>query len=736
MRCPRIDPTGERCLIWPKDEPAVAAVAPPTNPLAPPATTDPYYPQIPAAAPTMSAVTPAAATVVQRPQDQLSVTPARVLAPVGSEVVLKASICTSDGYTLADQKIEWMLGRSGVGQFVEVGGKGVFHPPLFPWNGGKKVDNYLATGYTANGPLCIDRGTADPTDDVNVHRGDGWISVTSPNEGTSHVTVYAPAVQSWDQRKAAATIYWVDVQWSFPPPVVVSAGQGETLTTVVTRQSDGTPLAGWVVRYEVADAAGSESGVREVVTEADGRAAAQVTPTASGAASSQINMQLIRPAGLGGSDAPRLVVASGSTTVNWSGGSTYLPPETAPSVPAAPPALPSTPQNPSTPQPQLPSAIGARLELQLEGPTEAVVGANAPLRIVLRNAGDAPASNVVLRDDFDPAFYFPFDPASKGIAKRIGTLQPGQLYDETLPFQVNKAGRLCHQIVAQADGAAPVNRSHCVNVAEPPPQREALLDVRLDGERQRVVGETATFVITVKNAGQVPLVNVETVEEYLPASVLQPIAEPGVEVVSNTVSRRIPRLDVGQQQRFETRVLCLRPAATVGPIVRASAQTDPPSHVLQKHDDHYLEIIARDGARPGGPAGPTPPPAGSAPLGVAVAFLPTPARVGASATCEVTVSNRSSDVQEQVAVKAAFPPELAVDAARIQGPPNIQWRLDGNAVTFTPLAALRPTEVIRFVIGINPQQSGVVSVTAGAISSAFRQGVSRTEQLEVIGNTR
>src|SRR5690606_39784849 len=135
--------------------------------------------------------------------------------------------------------------REGVGEFVEVSGKGAFHPSIYPWNAGSKTDNYLATSYTANGPHCINRGTHDPSDDVNILRGDAWVTVTSPREGTSSVTAYTPAVESWNLRKQIATIYWVDVQWTFPPAAVTSGGR-ETLTTQVNRQTDGTPLAGWI----------------------------------------------------------------------------------------------------------------------------------------------------------------------------------------------------------------------------------------------------------------------------------------------------------------------------------------------------------------------------------------------------------------------------------------------------------------------------------------------------------
>ncbi|RIK81518.1 MAG: hypothetical protein DCC67_08165 [Planctomycetota bacterium] len=744
LRVPRIDPSGERCFIWPEGgclgrSPTAAAPAltPPTSPLAPPVGTDPYFPAPPpGAAPVAATLASASAPAGAPTQDAIAITPARVLAPVGSEVVLKASICTPEGYSLADQQVQWMLGRNGVGEIVEVGGKGVFHPPLLPWNGGAKVDSYLAHGYTANGPLCITRGTPDPADDIDVNRGDAWISISSPNEGTSHVTALAPTVASWDHRKAAATIYWVDVQWQFPPAAVTSSGQGETLTTLVTRQSDGSPLAGWIVRYEVADAGGSSSGVSEIVTGADGRASAKVSPTAAGAASSQIDVQLIRPAGLGGGDAPRLIVARSTTTVHWSGGDPYLPPAASPPtapapIPAPGPSLPASPPAQPTPQPQLPAGQ-PRLELSVTGQQQAVVGGTAAIRVAIRNLGDGPATNVVVSDAFDPALVFPARPNSDKIERLVGTIAPGAAFDEELVFQVNKAGRLCHQVTASSAEAAAVEQQFCLDATEPPPQREARLEVRLDGERQRVAGETATFIVTVKNAGQTALVNIETVEEYLPASVLQPIPQRGVEVVSNTITRRIARLDVGQQQQFETQVLCLRPAATVGPIVRARAQTDPPTHVLQSNDDHFLEIVARQS-----PAAPPAqqPPAASGPLRIAVNVLPAPTRVGASATCEVTVSNRSAQTEEQVSVRVVFPPELSINATGIQGPPNVGVQIDGNTVTFGPLATVRPTEVIRYVIPINPKQAGVVTVTAGAISRGLPQGVSDARQVEILSSS-
>jgi hypothetical protein len=52
---------------------------------------------------------------------QLLLTPTRIVAPVGGEVILLAGVCGKDEYLVTDEPIEWMLSPSSVGEFIEVG---------------------------------------------------------------------------------------------------------------------------------------------------------------------------------------------------------------------------------------------------------------------------------------------------------------------------------------------------------------------------------------------------------------------------------------------------------------------------------------------------------------------------------------------------------------------------------------------------------------------------------------
>ena len=630
-----------------------------------------------------------------------------------------------------------------------MGGKGLFHPPLLPFLRGAKVDNYLARGYTANGPLCINRGTADPTDDVNINRGDAWISVTSASEGTSQVTAYTPEVEDWNQRRANATIYWVDVQWTFPPAMIASSGRPEQLTTTVTRQSDGTPLAGWLVRYEVADGgtvAGNGGGrVVEMATDAAGRATVEVSPTAAGAANSRIGMQLIRPAGFSGGDAPRLIVGQGSTVVQWTGASQpYLPADT-PSSPTTPntgwpvtPA-PSRPNTPGTPPP----TAGVRVEAEIQGGAQqANVGDRVPYTIVLRNIGTAAITGGKIVVQFDDGLLQEFD--SQG-TRRIESPQEGQTLTlgagETrnlpLTFDVVKPGRQCVQLTVTYNEGPPINKEACVAAAAAAEQRQPRLEVTVAGPAAAEKGKTAVFNTSVRNTGQLPLVNIDLYEEYPPAQLHIQSIDPRVQINDGTIHRVIPRLEVGQVKEFETECLCIQETARCTVIARTVAQSDPPTVQIIPADEHVFRINPVGAAvAPGlGPGGVFPPAAGARPgLSTKINFSQATVQAGARVTCEITVTNLSTVADRNVKLEVGFlqdQPKVAPDVTRPELPAGVTANLQGDLLTFSAIPVLGPGETATFRFPINANEPGIVSLRAKAASDSLATPVVEERDLEI-----
>jgi uncharacterized repeat protein (TIGR01451 family) len=393
----------------------------------------------------------------------VTIAPRTIIAPVGSEVILVAGVCGFDGYLMAGERVEWMLAQGGVGEFVSQGDREAFVDTV------QKVDPHFAIGATSRRYLTLTRGNLDPADDVPLLRGQAWISVTSPREGTSHVTAYAPEVYGWDRRKDTARIEWVDARWRLPPSAVNPAGTSHVFTTSVARRSDGTPIAGWAVRYSITGgpAAGFKpSGAQsiEVPTDPAGQASVELVQTTPVQGTNLIRVEVVRPANVvPGSTAP-LVIGIGETRKTW-----------------------------SAPQ------IG----LNKTGPTQGVVGATLTYRITVTNGGGAEAKGAVVTDQVPPGLSFissnpPVQPAAGGqLSWNLGNVPAGQSRTIELNLKADQPGVMKNcAMVKTADG---LSSQDCVTTtigaAEP------RLDLRIEGPSQVLVGGTAEFKVRITNTG-------------------------------------------------------------------------------------------------------------------------------------------------------------------------------------------------------------------------------------------
>lgn len=291
-------------------------------------------------------------------------TPLRIVAPVGGEVVLLAGICGEDGYLVNNEPLEWMLTPESVGTFLEVGDdtKG---RKLVSWTKKPKVEKLdvdFAKGRTSARESRITRGSASPNDDLLLKEGQTWISLTSPVEGVSRITALAPDSEIWNKRRQTATVYWIDAQWQFPPPQSMMIGESATLITRVVIGQGIEPARGWTVKYRslnpaIARFAPSDSEIALVPVADDGTARVQLVNVSNGPASIPVAIEVVRDA-RPGDNFPELPVGRGETLVSW-----------------------------SAPQ----------LQLLVSGPSDGSPGEPLTYVASLANAGDLAADNVQLR---------------------------------------------------------------------------------------------------------------------------------------------------------------------------------------------------------------------------------------------------------------------------------------------------------------------------------------------------
>ena len=347
-----------------------------------------------------------------------------------------------------------------------------------PGNRSRKIDNTYALGRTVAKNTLLNRGTPTPDDDVPVLAGQAWVTVSSLQEGISHVTAFAPDVYGWDARRRTAQIHWVDAVWAFPPPAVNPVGTRHVFTTSVARQSDQTPIEGWRVRYEIvggpaAAFAPDGSQVREVTTNDLGQASVEIYQTAPAPGVNTVNVRIVRPVLAGRSDRS-LTIASTTTQKTW----------TTPSV-----------------------------SLRKFGPAQASVGATATYRIELSNPGATTVRDLLVTDQLPPGMTFlssnpPAQVATGRLEWRVPEIGPQQQVNFEIQLRVDQPGTI--NSCANVSGPSGVAAQDCVTTTVMVPS----LDVSMTGPERARVGDEVTFEVTITNRGDLPATNLLILDRY------------------------------------------------------------------------------------------------------------------------------------------------------------------------------------------------------------------------------
>lgn len=483
---PRIDPTGQQILV-PGGPPPTTFAPPAILGPAPPGAVAQPAPGLPwqpapgalgqpaalAAGPLAHIAAPASRRITQLPgratfrnTSGVAVFPCNVVAPVGSEVVMLSAVCGSDGFLRAHERVEWSLAPGGVGQFVALGEKEAcdWLFDCHTWPG--KVTNTYAIGMTSGRRLLLTRGTPAAVDDVEVLKGQAWLTITSPIEGVSHVTAHAPSAYTWQARQQTATIRWVDAEFALPPATATRAGSSQFLTTTVTRYSNHRPVAGWRVRYEIVDGPPARflpdgAQVVEVDTDDGGQATAELAQLDPQPGANTVRVEVIRPLNAALGETERLVATSGTTIQTW----------TAPD-----------------------------LALDITGPSQQTAGGEFSYRIDVKNDSDLTAREVIVALPLAGGVAYaganpPAEQGAAGLQWRLGDLQGGEGRTIDVGIRGSQAGvfNACAS-VRSTDGRA---AQDCVATTLVAPT----LQLAVVGPETADVGDKVEFDITVTNTG-------------------------------------------------------------------------------------------------------------------------------------------------------------------------------------------------------------------------------------------
>src|SRR5262249_22880532 len=286
---------------------------------------------------------------------KLVVRPVESCSPAQTQHVLIATVYDEKGQPRRGRRVEWMV--EGAGNIVEVDESGIF-------NGrGYKVDNKYAVSYTDYCEHRITRGNDNPNDDFVIRPGQSWCVISSAVEGDTHVTVYAPEINNWQNSRVYVTHHWLNAQWTPPVAAARPCGTEHVFTTQLFRHTDSRPLENYRVRYRIlagppAVLLPSRSQESVSVSDLRGNASAAIAQVKPGAGSNRVAIEIIRAPDPGVTSDAGIVLGHLETRVDW---------------------------------------LAPAVSLNLEGPPTAGVGEEARYTVAVRNTGRLESKALTVR---------------------------------------------------------------------------------------------------------------------------------------------------------------------------------------------------------------------------------------------------------------------------------------------------------------------------------------------------
>ena len=405
----------------------------------------------------------------------LEVAPVEDVNPVRTQHVLVATVRDDEGKPLPNRRVEWIISEGSVGDIVEVDESG--------WRAsrGYKVDNHYAVSHTNNYDHVLDMGTDDPSDDIQLEKGSTWCVITSPIEGDTHVTVYAPGIYDWSKHKVFALKHWYDVAWEFPPAATNPTGTQHQFVTQVTQYSDGAPLPNYIVTYTILDGPAGrfeESGgtTATVQTDANGMATVTLAQQTPAEGTNNVEIDIMRPANEACCK-PAVHIATGQTAKTW---------------------------------------VGPKIACDKTAPSNVLAGETFAYTINVSNPSPVDATNVQVTDTLPSGVEFvSSDPPTGGgqsLSWNLGSVAGNS--SRTVTVNVRATGTGTFENCAEVRADQGLSSRCCATTTATAPA----LALEKSCTPEITVCDMIEYTIVVRNTGDGPAVNVQ-VTDQLPAGI-------------------------------------------------------------------------------------------------------------------------------------------------------------------------------------------------------------------------
>lgn len=313
----------------------------------------------------------------------------------------------------------------------------------------------------------------------------------------------------------------------------------------------------------------------------------------------------------------------------------------------------------------------AKLAIEKTGPDAVCLGECLTYEITIENTGNAPASNVVLRDSIPEGLKHAT--GNREIKMNVGCLMPGERQCYHLALEAERTGSFCNQVTASADNADSVSAQACTDVYQ------QSLSITKTGTKQQYACRNSEYVITVTNTGDRALKNVG-VHDQVPAGMTIVDAHGG-NCGCDGVSWNIAELAPGASETFH---LTLR-ADCIGCYTnRVCAFSGSGCCAASDRAEFTTEYI------------------GHAAILVEAVDLCDPLMIGDTTTYHIVVSNQGTASDKNIRIEARISDHLKPTSTC----GDLQGSIEGQTVVFEVAEELCPGQCIHLYIDVEGVREG------------------------------
>jgi uncharacterized repeat protein (TIGR01451 family) len=328
------------------------------------------------------------------------------------------------------------------------------------------------------------------------------------------------------------------------------------------------------------------------------------------------------------------------------------------------------------------------------GPSNVRLGADLAYDIKVTNTGTAMARDIevtaVVPDGLSHVS------GSKQVAFPIGSLEPGQSRNVTLPLRTVNRGQFRSESRATSANAGIASADAVTTVVL------QALEIYNKGSGEQYVGKTVPYEIVVRNTGDVALTDI-LVTDNAPAEGSIVSAE-GAKIAGKTATWQLAELPQGSERHFSVVLGSDTPGMQKNLATVKSAQAI-------SGESAYVTLWK---GLPG--------------LLLNTADTLDPIRQGETTDFVVTLTNQGSAADSNISVAMSFPSRLVPVAVSGASPGTVA----GQIITFAPYATLAPKQTITWTVKARGVAVGTIARACNSPRIASRCRWSRTRVLRYI----